>query len=115
MISDLKDTLNLESIGIGDYYEVEGVGEGMIRDDPSESKTRLVEPFTQMQARRRACSVAWRARGCADPRGGLQRARRRGQTRRQQGGRRHGHLSWRAATRRRVWTKIAVPASLLSG
>ena len=111
MISDLKDTLNLESIGIGDYYEAEGVGEGMIRDDPSESKTKLVEPFTQMQARRRARSVAWRVRGCA----GLQRARRRGQTRRQQGGRRHGHLSWRAATRRRVWTKIAVPASLLSG
>ena len=77
MTSDLKDTLNLESIGIGDYYEVEGVGEGMIRDDTSESKTRLVEPFTQMQARRRARSLARRAWGCADHRGGLQRARRR--------------------------------------
>ena len=46
MISDLKDILNLESIGIGDYCEVEGMGEGIIRDDTSESKTRLVEPLT---------------------------------------------------------------------
>ena len=38
MVSDLKDILNLESIGIGDYYEVEGLGEGIIRDDTSERR-----------------------------------------------------------------------------
>lgn len=57
MISDLKDILNLESIGIGDYCEVEGMGEGIIRDDTSESKKRLVEPLTKMKAHRREGTV----------------------------------------------------------
>ena len=59
MVSDLKDILNLESIGIGDYYEVEGMGDRIIRDDTSESKKRLVEPLTPMKARRRE-TTAWR-------------------------------------------------------
>ena len=58
MVSDLKDILNLESIGIGDYYEVEGMGDRIIRDDTSESKKRLVEPLTPMKARRRE-TTAW--------------------------------------------------------
>ena len=63
MVSDLKDILNLESIGIGDYYEVEGMGDRIIRDDTSESKKRLVEPLTQMKARRREITAWCREHG----------------------------------------------------